>query len=129
MAPTARSKGKAKPTAKPAGLIPQIPQPHGGALNARGTPGNRGGKLGGRPPDAFKRMMRELASSPEAEARIRGAIKNKLSPDWLPALKFAAEHGYGRPNQPVSGTLTHQTYEQMLAGTHGEPTDAADADA
>ena len=55
----ARSKRPKKTTAKTtvaASTVPLVPQPHGGALKAGGTPGNVGGT--GRPPNAVRAVMR-----------------------------------------------------------------------
>lgn len=51
----AKSAKASKPA--PASVVPEkVPQPHGGALNRGGTPGNKGGT--GRPPNALREEMR-----------------------------------------------------------------------
>ena len=52
----------------------KVPQPHGGALNAGGTPGNRGGV--GRPPSEVRRMAREMfeARLPVLEQIVLGRV-------------------------------------------------------
>lgn len=80
---TAGRRGK-KTTGKSAGPKAKAPakrpQPHGGALNVGGTPGNRGGT--GRPPSAVRarclgsfderiHVAEEIASSPAYEASDR----------------------------------------------------------
>lgn len=63
---------RAKTTAK-SSAIPKIPQPHGGALNAGGTPGNAGG---GRPKKAFKQFLAELREDPDAQTALANAAKD-----------------------------------------------------
>ena len=75
-----------------------IPQPRGGALR-RGNPGNWGG---GRPPDEFRAMCRELACSARDAAQI--ILKNPNHPAYVGALKWASEHGYGKPKETVEHT-------------------------
>ena len=73
-----------------------VPQPHGGALQ-RGNWGNAGG---GRPPDGFKRQMRELASSPEAIEYLRGCVHGENGPAAaVAAWRMIAERGYGKVPQ------------------------------
>src|SRR5215213_9855370 len=52
----------------------KIPQPHGGALNAGGTPGNRGGR--GYPPSEVRRIARDAfaARVPILERIAEGRI-------------------------------------------------------
>jgi hypothetical protein len=79
-----------------------VPQPHGGALNAGGTPGNRGG---GRPPDEFKRRMAEMASSDAALSYLEECLTGTHGPEVaLRAQQYAADRGYGKPSQPVEHT-------------------------
>lgn len=74
------------------------------------TPRHGGGKLrvggynggaGGRPPDAFKALCRELASRDETVQAVTAILADRDHPAYLGALKWASEHGYGRPTQPV----------------------------
>jgi len=59
-------------TAKKAATVPTlIPQPHGGALNSGGTPGNRGG---GRPSHAVKQAF--CGDLELAYQRIRALLKD-----------------------------------------------------
>lgn len=41
--------------------VAKVPQPHGGALNRGGTPGNRGGP--GRPPAKLRAQLRRIAAT------------------------------------------------------------------
>jgi hypothetical protein len=62
----------------------KVPQPHGGALNAGGTPGNKGG----RPPSAFKESIRALINDREtlrtAEKILWSGGKRKKATDIHP---------------------------------------------
>lgn len=50
-----------------------MPQPHGGAIKARGNPGNKGGP--GRPPNELRERMRELGwvALEEVLARVQAS--------------------------------------------------------
>jgi hypothetical protein len=78
-----------------------IPQPHGGAIRYGGT--NKGGP--GRPPDEFKRAMRELASHDEVLSAVAKILRDPDHPQWLGAWKWATERGYGKSpdNVEISG--------------------------
>lgn len=76
------------------------------------TPKHGKGKLriggngsGGRPPDKFKAMCRALASSKEVERQVKDILaRGSSDPMFIGALKWASEHGYGRPEQSVDVT-------------------------
>lgn len=85
-------------TAKTLAVGELRPQPHGGALRNGGT--NKGGT--GRPPDAFKAMCRALACSAEEAATT--VLGNPDHPAFVGALKWASEHGYGKPSQTIEHT-------------------------
>ena len=99
-----------KPSAKSTGKRPLvlIPQPHGGAI----APGAGGGPQpgSGRPPDAFKALCRQLASGEITVEQVEAILKDKGHPQFMAALKWATEHGYGKPTEHVehSGTVTHK---------------------
>lgn len=84
----------------------RVPKHGGGRLKTGGTPGNKGGT--GRPPDAWKALCRELASSDAMMERAKAVLNVPNHPAWLGAWKFLTEQGYGKPAQPVEhdGTLT-----------------------
>jgi hypothetical protein len=74
--------------------------PRGGKLRRGSKPGNTPGT--GRPPDEFKRRMREIATQQEVEEYFDRCIKGKFGPAFhLKALEHAADRGYGRPTQSV----------------------------
>jgi hypothetical protein len=96
------------------------PQPHGGALRNGGT--NKGGT--GRPPDEFKALCRELASNAATMAKVRSILGDENHDLFLGALKWASEHGYGKPTQmidtPQGGTIAEilaRSWEPDDAGT------------
>jgi hypothetical protein len=66
-------------------------------------PGNTGGKKGrsGRPPDAFRDLCRRLASSDEVFDAVKRILADADHPAFMRALKWAAEHGYGRETLTV----------------------------
>lgn len=74
---------------------------NGGQLRI-GNPGNKGG---GRSPDAWKALMRSLASR-KATAEVAKKLLTNPDPDdmaiWLGAWKFAGEQGYGKAHQTIS---------------------------
>jgi hypothetical protein len=76
-------------------------------------PGNTGGKKGrsGRKPDEFKALCRQLASRDKQFAVAKTILDNPAEyPSlWLGALKWATEHGYGRPTATIEhqGTMRH----------------------
>lgn len=76
-----------------------IKQPHGGALLSGGT------GAGGRPKDEWKAMLREMASSDQTLAGVRSILQDPTHPQYLKALEFAAERGYGKEAQTVEGDM------------------------
>lgn len=95
-------KDKSKSAAKSAdkGKPALVAQPHGGALLASGKPGNAGGS--GRPPDEFKARLRELVTQADKAGHLEAVLSDPDHPQWLAALKFATEYGYGKPPQSVA---------------------------
>jgi hypothetical protein len=89
-------------TAKPL----KIPQPHGGALNAHGTPGTRGGV--GRAPSEVRRMAREMftAQLPVLDAIAEGRV-------IVPLVERCAKCGYeptDEDEQKRAKALYHLTH-------------------
>lgn len=89
-------------------------QPHGGALNSGGTPGNRGG-LGGTP-KSFAYWCRDLVESDEAREQFKAIIRDKDHAQWLGAMKLALAYanGYGLPVQRVEAKDT--TPQRQMTG-------------
>jgi hypothetical protein len=71
---------------------------NGGTLRV-GNPGNKGGT--GRPPNEFKELCRQLASSAKTIEQVQKILMSPKHPLFMGALKWASEHGYGKPNQSL----------------------------
>lgn len=99
---------KRKTTAETAG-IPKIPQPHGGALNAGGTPGNAGG---GRPPKIWKNFLAELRDDPQVQQALESAARNAESRNFKAALDVIVRYDEDKPAEEIR--LTHEQREQRL---------------
>jgi hypothetical protein len=93
----ARKRPARKTTAKSA-EVPKVPQPHGGALNAGGTPGNKGG---GRPPKAFKNFLAELRNDPDAQDALARAAKDPALGSFGAAWKLASEYDDDKPAKKI----------------------------
>lgn len=96
----AKTAGKAEPKPVPRGLRPFKPGPD----SRRNTtvPGP------GRPPDEFKRRMAAIASGDKQLKALEEIAKDKGHPDFLKALAFAADRGYGKAQQHVDVTTGGQ---------------------
>lgn len=66
-------------------------------------PGNKGG---GRPPDEFKELCRQLASGEITIANVQKILKNPKHAQFLPALRWATENGYGKPKESIEHSVT-----------------------
>lgn len=73
---------------------------NGGKLNSGGVFPNTG-----RPPDEFKRLLRQLASRDETLAALRQILDDPSHPSYVKALAFAAERGYGKETQPIDAAV------------------------
>ena len=105
----AKGNGKRGKTAGSSAALPElIPQPHGGALFSGGVHGNNGGS--GRPPDAFRARMRELADrfAHDVKYGLPALLEDEDRRLRLQAFDSAADRGYGKPAQPIEGELTHR---------------------
>lgn len=75
--------------------------------NPKGTPanlkkgGNEGNKGGGRKPDEFKKLCRELATNPKAITAARKILSDPEHKQWSAVWKIVTEYGYGKPTQQV----------------------------
>lgn len=75
--------------------------PRGGKLKRGSQPGGTPGP--GRPPDEFKRRMRELATLEDVETYFGRCVRGEFGPVFhLKALEFAADRGYGKPTQSIT---------------------------
>lgn len=83
-----------------------IPQPHGGAI----VPGAGGGPQpgSGRPPDEFKAACARLASRDKTLALVEKVLDDPITYAslWAGALKWATEHGYGKPKESIDHTVS-----------------------
>jgi hypothetical protein len=71
-----------------------IPQPHGGALRAGGTPGNRGG----RPPSRIRKRLASIVDEKGVDYIRRvldGKVKDAKVSDVIMAFDKAAKYGIG----------------------------------
>ena len=100
--------GKRKTTAETA-EIPKIPQPHGGALNAGGTPGNAGG---GRPRQAWKQFLAQLRDDPKVQQAVELAAQDASSKNFKAALDVIVRYDEDKPAEEIR--LTHEQREQRL---------------
>lgn len=125
----------------PTTALAKVPQPHGGALNAGGTPGNGGG----RPKDEFRRHVRAAFAGKDGEEHgvtflakvMRGdetedvmvtrgvgkdatvtveQVRPKLR-DRLTAAEMLMDRGYGKPDQTlqIDDDRPQRTGEQVMA--------------
>ena len=88
---------------------------HGnGLLRVCGT--NKGGT--GRPPDAFRARMRELATYADQQGHIESVLSDPDHAQWMAALRHVTEHGYGKPAQSVevSGNLELERQAFVIGG-------------
>jgi hypothetical protein len=78
-----------------------MPGRNGGTLNVGGT------MSPGRPPDEFKAFMRSLATRAQQALAVAKILDDPTDEKYLPAAKWAAEQGYGKPTQQIehSGTV------------------------
>ena len=92
------------------------PRPGGfkkGHDNRRGPGGGKKGRSG-RPPDAWKEIMRKLVNRESTLRTLKRVIKNSKHPAWLGALRFAAEYAYGKPTQDLTVTAK-MSLEELIA--------------
>jgi len=71
--------------------------------------------------------MRKLVNRESTLRVLKRVIKNANHPAWLGALRFAAEHAYGKPSQDLTITA-RLTLEELVAKSNETPTrvDVAD---
>jgi hypothetical protein len=71
---------------------------HGNGALRVGNPGNKGG---GKTKEEFKTILQTLASKEETVRALEQLLMAPDHPAFLGALKYATEHGYGKPAQAV----------------------------
>jgi hypothetical protein len=79
-----------------------VPGRNGGRLNRGGTKGNKGG----RPPEEFKALCRELVSNPAALKGVKAILADTKHPHYVSLYKYLADRGYGKAEQPISHGTT-----------------------
>lgn len=84
--------------------LPSRTQPgrHGGTLRV-GNPGHDG-RGTGRPPDAWRERLRAICSRDEVLDTLETVLLDSHHPAYVGALKWCAEHGYGKPRESVEIT-------------------------
>lgn len=91
---------------------PKVPQAHGGALNAGGTPGNKGG---GRPPQAFKDFLATLRNDPDAQDALKKAALDPAMGSFGAAWKIVTEYDDAKPAKKLELTAPMSTAERQEA--------------
>lgn len=84
----------------------------GDARQGRGP--KKGAPNAGRRPDDFKALCASLATREATLDAVTGILANPDHPQFMAALKWASENGYGRPAQavhvssPDGGAVQHE---------------------
>jgi hypothetical protein len=81
-------------------VLPTVHGRNGGRLLAGGKKGHKGG--GGRPPEEFRELCREMVSSPAALKGVKAILADTKHPHYVSLYKYLADRGYGKPEQPIS---------------------------
>lgn len=71
----------------------------------KGDPRIRPGRNGGRPKDEWKAALRALASADEVLDAVAAILSDPSHPQFLRALEYASERGYGKEAQGVEGDV------------------------
>jgi hypothetical protein len=75
----------------------KIPQPHGGALNAGGTPGNKGG----RPTNEYRAHLRAILDSPKIEEALIKILENPDHNQFSSLYGRVVAQAHGNPTQLI----------------------------
>jgi hypothetical protein len=69
-------------------------------------PGNTGGKKerSGRKPDAWKERLQQIVSSDAVLDELELVLRASRHPAYVGVLKYATEHGYGKPKESLELT-------------------------
>ena len=115
MTPTVR-KTTVRTTAAAAAMpampaVTKVPQPHGGALNSGGTPGNKGGM--GRPPLRLLEALRKVREDPQNQEVLHRAAGDSKDPGFTTAWRLATDYDPDRPGQKHDLFFPDLTTEQM----------------
>jgi hypothetical protein len=90
-----------------------VKQPHGGALQRGGTPGNKGG---GRPKNEFKAICRELTTREATLIAVMAILEDPKHEHYMSALKWASEHGYGKATETIENNTTVTVKQEWTFG-------------
>jgi hypothetical protein len=111
---TEKAVKKSRSNSRPANAIDAK---NGGYLiPGKGKGAKKGAPNAGRPPDKFKELCQSLACTGADVAPV--ILKNPDHPAYLGALKWATEHGYGKPEQSLDLTSGGKSLEALLAAAH-----------
>lgn len=94
--------------------VAKVPQPHGGALNAGGTPGNKGGT--GRPPNEFKDFLAKLLDDPKVRDSVEQILRDKDHKAFSTVYGDTVDRVHGKAKQPLEHTMS-ASMEELLAGS------------
>jgi hypothetical protein len=84
---------------EPENTVPNtVPGKNGGRLRV-GNPGNKGG---GRQPEWFKELCRDMIASPKARKSVTLILANPDHPHFASMWKAVSDRGYGKPEQPIN---------------------------
>lgn len=106
----AKKLGKPKSTGKT--TVIKVPQPHGGALNAGGTPGNRGGRPSGIIRRGFANVLDDHGLD-FVTGVLTGKEKEATVSDKLKAVDQAAKIGLGEKHEVVAEDVRDKLQQQV----------------
>lgn len=98
---------------------PPTVQPHGGALiPGAGRGPKKGAANAGRPRDEWKSALAALVSSDEVLTHVRDVLADPTHPQWMRAMEFASERGFGKESVDLTtaGASFHPRQYIMIGG-------------
>jgi hypothetical protein len=87
-----------------------VPGRNGGRLLAGGKVGHKG--AGGRPPEWFKELCRDMIASPKARKAVTAILGDPDHPHFASMWKAVSERGYGKPEQKIE--TIHRHYREAV---------------
>lgn len=94
----------------------------GGVLRRGSKKGNTPGT--GRPPDKFKELCRKLAC--DGAELLPTILRDTNHPAYMSALKWASEHGYGKPKETMAIEVSVKLSERMARARARVASDRSD---
>lgn len=93
------------PKAKTANRTARSPI-NGAEIPLGNHPGNTGGKKGrsGKKKDAWKLELQRIVSSDQVLVALETILINPANPAYVGAIKYASDHGYGKPTESIELT-------------------------